>query len=183
MKDAFAVLGLEARPTVNLLELQERYLQQAAVLHPDKKGGDAQAFAELGVARVLLEDPAERLYHLIQLQGGSVGSSSVGEAAELMDLTSILLEAEQQISQLRRASTPLAKAAGIYSARACLTRLELAEQRIHLLLERLDGELQMVDHFWPNVSLAELACIATSLRFVRKKQQQISESLFQLRNI
>ena len=182
MKDAFEALGFERRPALDLDELQERYLRQAALLHPDSEGGNAQAFAEIGGARALLKDPAERLYHLIQLQGGSITPSLVGEVQEMMDLASLLLEAEQRISRLSASRTSLARAVLIGPGRECLGRLEQAEERIRLLLERLDAELQAADRSWPEVPLSELARIATALRFVQKRKQQISESCFQLRN-
>ncbi len=189
MKDAFAALGFERRPILDCAEIQERYLRQAALLHPDSAGGDALAFAELGTARALLENPAERLYHLIQLQGGENAVSGdhsafslPNEAHKMMDLAALLLEAHDRVSKLQNSLTPLARAVLIQPGRQCLLRLERAEKDIQLILNSLDKEIRIADGDWPNTSLVKLARIATTFRFVQKRETQISESLFQLRN-
>ncbi len=185
MKDAFAVFGFERRPALDAAKLQERYLRRAAILHPDSAEGDALAFAELGTARAVLEDPAERLSHLIELQGGLNGASHPSFASEvaveMTDLAALLLEAKQGISKIGSALTPLARAVSIQSGHKLLSRLEQAENRIKLLINSLNEKVRSSDRAWPDISLTQLAQLATSLRFVRKRQTQLSEIGFQLR--
>jgi|GEM_PF-1092261 len=185
MKDAFALFGFERRPAVDAAELQERYLRRAAILHPDSAQGDARAFVELGTARAVLEDPAERLNHLIELQGGLKGVSGSSFAneviVEMIDLAALLLEATQEISKIANALTPLARAVSLQSARNLLNRLEGAENRIKLLINSLDEKVETADQTWPDIPLAQLAQLAASLRFARKRRTQISETSFQLR--
>lgn len=183
MKDAFALFGFERRPAVDAAELQERYLQRAAILHPDSAQGDTLAFVELGTARAVLEDPAERLNHLIELQGGLNGGPSFANEVivEMTDLAALLLEANQQISRIANVLTPLARAVSLQSARNLLNRLEQAENRITLLIKSLDEKVESADQSWPDIPLAQLAQLAASLRFARKRRAQISETSFQLR--
>ena len=76
--DAFSFFGFERRPLVDEVSLKERYLQLAALRHPDVSGGDDERFHQLQEAYGILRDPAARLRHLRDLQfsvhGGQAGT-------------------------------------------------------------------------------------------------------------
>ena len=68
--DAFELLGLPRRAWLEPAEVQARFRERAAALHPDSTAGaDPAAFADLQRAAGLLADPVRRLRHLAELQG------------------------------------------------------------------------------------------------------------------
>lgn len=61
----YAVLG--SAPGETQLELHDAYLMLASQLHPDREGGDEEAFKRLTQAYSILKDPARRLTYDKQL--------------------------------------------------------------------------------------------------------------------
>src|SRR5260221_11890546 len=86
-RDPFAVLGLPRRYDLDPVEIERRYLDRSAALHPDMLGPEGRdavgsdpeeggAAAELNKAREILEDPEQRAIALWKLNGGGGGAQA-----------------------------------------------------------------------------------------------------------
>jgi curved DNA-binding protein CbpA len=68
VSDHFAELGLLRRAWIDAEEVKLRHHALMAESHPDKSGGDGGRASRLNEARRVLENPASRLRHLLELE-------------------------------------------------------------------------------------------------------------------
>ena len=66
--DCFKILKIPRRPWLEESEVQERFHQLAANLHPDVAAGSTGEFADLNQAWQTLRSPASRLRHFLELE-------------------------------------------------------------------------------------------------------------------
>ena len=64
MKDYYAIMGLSRKCTMR--QVRERYLVLAKELHPDKPGGNLEAFKQMMEAWTVLGDPMKRRAYDLQ---------------------------------------------------------------------------------------------------------------------
>src|SRR5262245_10833372 len=94
MTDFFALLDEPRRPWLDLDALKGRYMERSAATHPDRaheqdetaKEAATARSAELNAAWRCLNEPRDRLLHLIQLEAGEKPVGLTVPPAELMDL-------------------------------------------------------------------------------------------------
>jgi curved DNA-binding protein CbpA len=179
--DAFSALGLSRRPWVDVEEVQARFRERAAQLHPDANpGSDGAAFAALNEAAAVLSDPVRRLRHLLVLEGIDAAGSTI-VPAELQDLGFAVGAALGAAEEARHASD----AAGSALARAVvLPRVLEARGACEDLLERIRAELETLDR-WLRVEdagarLPELAAAADRLVYLRRWESQVRVALLGL---
>jgi len=131
--DHFAELGFARAPWLDAEDVKWRHHTLMSEAHPDKALGDADRAARLNMARRVLEQPATRLRHFLELEfpGFKSGEkpqpdweffSRIGEAARRAG----------EIASHRQSASPLARA--VADARVPEMRKTLAA-----LQEELDG--------------------------------------------
>lgn len=140
MSDHFTELGLARAAWVESEEVKSRHHLLMAACHPDKSQGDANRATRLNVARRILEKPATRLRHILELEFPNFQSSQKpqpdwdlfsrsGEAARL---------ATQVASAAASATSPLARA--VAKKQAAETRKNLAALQEELAQRATDME-------------------------------------------
>ncbi len=103
--DPFNLLGLKPSFDIDPGELQRRYLERAARLHPDAEPGRLsdeqaeQAAAALNDARAILADPEKRASALLSLLGGPTADADRSlPSGFLMEI----MEVREQLEQAAR---------------------------------------------------------------------------------
>lgn len=106
MTDYFAALGLERKAALDVEAVKARFQERGRDLHPDAKGGDAQAFAALNEAQAVLTRPSARLRHLIELIWGPAavaslrgGAMSAGLMERFAEIGAVLARADSLIAR------------------------------------------------------------------------------------
>lgn len=93
MGDFFARLDLPRTFTLDLAEVERRYLLKSREHHPDFHANAAEAerrMAELNEAYIALKDPFRRVEHLLSLSGGPAASQEKSlDQAFLMEMMEI----------------------------------------------------------------------------------------------
>ena len=140
MSDHFAELDLARAVWIEAEEVKSRHHLLMAACHPDKSQGDANRATRLNVARRILEKPATRLRHILELEFPNFQSaqkpqpdwdlfSRTGEAARL---------ATQVASAVTSATSPLARA--VAKKQSAETRKNLAALQEELAQRATDME-------------------------------------------
>lgn len=182
--DAFTIMGLEPRPLLDLEELQKRFQELAAKLHPDQ-GGDATEFGKLNAANQTLRDPSRRLRVLAEreqwLEPGKAPTELPPIAAELFSpVQQAISSTEASLKKAAETTTPLGKA---ILARELIKAIEGCESATALVREamaKLDAELQDLDREWAeNKNAAKLLPLIGGYAFTRKWLDQLQEKSFQ----
>ena len=138
MSDHFAELGLARAAWVEAEEVKSRHHLLMAACHPDKSQGDGNRATRLNLARRILEKPATRLRHILELEFPNFQStqkpqpdwdlfSRTGEASRL---------ATQVASAVASATSPLARA--VANNQAAETRKKLAALQEELTQKATD---------------------------------------------
>ena len=175
MSDHFAELGLARAAWVESEEVKSRHHLLMAACHPDKSQGDANRATRLNVARRILEKPATRLRHILELEFPNFQSaqkpqpdwdlfSRTGEAARL---------AKQVASAAASATSPLARA--VAKKQAAETRKNLAALQEELAQRATDMERKT-----KSLSLADpqaISNLAEEWTFLNRWQSVIHEAL------
>ncbi len=187
------------RPWLNPEALKARFLQLSTRLHPDRIRGceekEAQGrFTELNTAYHCLEDPHQRLKHLIELESGSPPS-------QLNEIPPALVEAfievgglcrESDVLVAKRSSTtsPLLQVEIFSQAQHSIDRLTKAQRQIAARRDALLQHLQALDARWtqnqelrmsqPGDLISELAEVYRLLGYLQRWSSQIQERIVQL---
>src|SRR5215211_7472581 len=94
MVDYFASLNFPRAPWIEAEEVQKRFLELSAPVHPDRvhhlgaaeKEEANRKFAELNQAATTLRDHKERLQHLIALETGAASGAAQNISGEFVEL-------------------------------------------------------------------------------------------------
>jgi curved DNA-binding protein CbpA len=112
MTDYFAVLDQPRVPWLDSEELKEVFHRKTLEQHPDSAQGTEGAFAELNEAYQVLQDPKQRLHHLLSLEN-RVPPKNQAVPADLEELFlrigALNQTATQLLTKMRAASNPLSK--------------------------------------------------------------------------
>ncbi len=132
MNDHFAALGLARAAWIEEEEVKSRHHLFMASCHPDKSHGDGDLATRLNEARRILEKPATRLRHLLDLEFPNFQSTQKPEPNwYLFSRTAeAARRATKVASALRSATSPLARAVASRQA-----------DETHKFLAALQGEL------------------------------------------
>lgn len=105
--DPFAILGLPRCYELDAAEMQRKYLERSAALHPDLAGLDPaveERAAALNRAREILEDPERRAVALWRLLGGAAGDDRQLPPGFLMEM----METREEIEAATASRDPAA---------------------------------------------------------------------------
>jgi len=175
VSDHFAELGLARAAWVEAEEVKSRHHLLMAACHPDKSQGDGDRATRLNEARRILEKPATRLRHLLELEFPNFQSpqkpqpdwdlfSRTGEAAR---------RATQAASAMNSATSPLARA--VASRQAAETRKMLAALQDELAQRATD--LEEKSKSIPLTVPQALSNLAEEWTFLNRWQSVIHEAL------
>ena len=174
MSDHFAELGLPRAAWIDPEEVKSRHHQLMASSHPDKSQGDGDRATRLNEARRILEKPATRLRHLLEL--GFPGFQSNEKPQPDWDLFSRTGEAARLAAQVAStqasATSPLARA--VANKQAADVRRKLAA-----LNEELAQHAQGLEQKTKSLDLADaqaLSNLAEEWTFLNRWQSAIHEA-------
>ena len=175
MSDHFAELGLARAAWVEAEEVKSRHHLLMAECHPDKSQGDGYRATRLNLARRMLENPATRLRHILELEFPNFQStqkpqpdwdlfSRTGEVARL---------ATQVASAAASATSPLARA--VAKKKSAETRKKLAALQEELTQRAKDMEQKTKSlHLTDPQAISNLA---EEWTFLNRWQSVIHEAL------
>lgn len=126
--NAFEILRLENRLTLDPGTLRDAFREAGKSAHPDA-GGDEDSFAALREAHTTLASPSRRLRHWLELRGFAVESRGT-VAPRVMDLFTpvgeVIQRAEAQVRRREEAKTPLGRAMLENGTQSCREEVERA---------------------------------------------------------
>ena len=174
MSDHFAELGLPRAAWIDPKEVKSRHHQMMASSHPDKSQGDGDRATRLNEARRILEKPATRLRHLLELRFPGFQSnekpqpdwdlfSRTGEAARL---------AAQVASTQASATSPLARAVANKQAADVRRKLAALKEELSRHAETLEQKTKAL----PLTNPQALSNLAEEWTFLNRWQSAIHEA-------
>ncbi len=186
MEDAFAILGLERRPALDVEQVEDAG-RGLVTSGPLPEGIDP---AQINEAVRLLIDPAQRLKHLIALETGIVATGKTTpqlpeSVNQLFEPVSRALQgASRTLKKLKEAGSPIVRAGlageGLMAAEdleALLVTLQSTQTHLH-------DQLVVSDAAWlrgeRHSLLAPLQELQHAFAFVSKWTAQVRETHFQL---
>lgn len=175
MSDHFAELGLARDVWVEAEEVKSRHHLLIAECHPDKSQGDGDRATRLNAARRILEKPATRLRHVLELEFPNFQStqkpqpdwdlfSRTGEAARI---------ATQVTSAVASATSPLARA--VATKQAAEIRKKLAALQEELTQRATDMEQKTKS--LPLTDPQTISDLAEEWAFLNRWQSVVHEAL------
>ena len=178
MTDHFAALGLPRSAWLDLEDIKSRHHALIAQSHPDKIHGDPARAAALNAARAILENPAARLRHLLELESPAHSAHSALSPHEPdWSLFSRLSEASRLSAEFQNSpppATPLAHALRLNQANSL--RAELASLA-DLLGEKTRTLEALTKNLPPaNQDPASNAALAESWSFHQKSLASLKQS-------
>lgn len=186
MEDHFATLELERRPALAPDAIREAFHRLAGAAHPDRAGGTDDAFTALNRAQAVLQSPASRLAHLLELESAAAPAQTA-PPAQLGDLFMSIGALDQAITALLKrraaATTPLAQALLLGDEKRLSAALAAASASLEKLLAAAHAELLALDAAWAardSSTLARAAALQSRFAFLEKWSAQLRELAFAL---
>jgi len=178
VSDHFAELGLARAAWVEAEEVKSRHHLLMAACHPDKSQGDGNHATRLNLARRILEKPATRLRHILELEFPNFQStqkpqpdwdlfSRTGEASRV---------ATEVASAVASATSPLARA--VANNQAAETRKKLAALQEELTQKATDMEQKTKS--LPLTDPQAISNLAEEWTFLNRWQSVVHEALVAL---
>jgi hypothetical protein len=189
--NAFATLGLPARPWLERETLQARFVELAARWHPDTNPDPeaASRFQTLVGAHLLLRDPVKRLECVLQLEDPAHAAAQTGAeiTRELTDLFLSIATYNRQLqafhAQQPATLSPLNRAL-LHADRLSLKHdLEQLSQKVERHWERCETQIHAADTIWERRTpelLASLKKILREMVFLQRWRTQLRESRVRL---
>jgi DnaJ-domain-containing protein 1 len=158
--DNFALLGQPRLPWLDPDALKTAFLQQSALLHPDRvhaanaaeQAAATGRFTELNGAYHCLREPKERLLHLLELESGAPPANVQSVPADTMDLFmetgQVCRQTDQFLAARGRAASPLLQAQMFEQTLAWTARLQELQGRNQLRRDQLLAELHAMNEAW-----------------------------------
>src|SRR2546430_7054823 len=197
--DCFALLNEPRRPWLEPEALKQKFLALSAKLHPDRIHGASEAdkksaqlqYTELNAAYNRLQDPKERLLHLLELELG-------GRPTEVRRIPDELISLFEQVNQTCRdadiflkekeqVTSPLLKVQMFERAQEQSQKLEALQQTINSHRDELLSQIQVIDREWASLNresspersaaLRQLEELYRLLSYFTRWQRQLQERL------
>jgi len=160
MPDYFALLNEPRRPWLDAEALKQKFLTLSATVHPDRVHnlGEAERataqerYTELNTAYNCLREPKERLQHLLQLELGGQRKDIQRIPSDLMDLSlevgKACREADAFLAEKATVTSPLLQVTFFERGQDFADKLQAIRQRVNLLNDKLNEDLQKIDAEW-----------------------------------
>lgn len=204
MTDYFALLDEPRRPWPDLDALKARFLRLSSEAHPDRfhaapadeRAAAGQRYAELNAAYQCLNDPRERLLHLLTLERGAkprdVQRIPPGTMDLFVEIGQTCRDADAFLAERSKVTSPMLKAQMFQRGLEWVDRLNALQQKVNAKREELDAELKRLNAAWdaaPPVGspdraaalpLDRLEQLYRATSYVTRWTEQIQERLVQL---
>ncbi len=202
MTDLFEVMAEPHRPWLNPEALKNRFLQLSTHLHPDRTHGYAseekaeahRRFTELNTAYRCLQDPHQRLKHLLELETGTPPSPVNEIPASLLDafakIGALCRDSDAILARKSSTTSPLMRVGLFTEAQQSIGRLAEAQREIAARRDSLLRRLEALDARWiqnqhsrlsqPDDLLSELADVYRLLGYLQRWHGQLRERIVQL---
>ncbi|HVY70259.1 MAG TPA: DnaJ domain-containing protein [Verrucomicrobiae bacterium] len=202
MTDAFALLRLPRRPWLEAGELQARFHQLSAELHPDRlrhlpdaeRVAAESRYSALNTAYQLLRDPKQRLGHLLELELGARPAEMREIPPALSDfffaLGPVLREVDAFLARRDAESSPLLRVQWFERGMEWDDKLRESQARVQEMHTALETELRGLGDAWPahtntatpsvEGTLPRLGEIYRALSLLGRWQSQLQERLMKL---
>lgn len=182
MTDAFAEFGLPRRPLLDPSAIDSRYLELAALRHPDRCGGNPTPLTRLNEARGILLSDTSRLLHLSKLIYPEIQAEpSFSPDFELFSLVGNLEKSTASFAQKHeQAESPIAKALLKTEAVALEKAVREARKKIENLEKSVAEKIRDLDSRWPDVDANQLARAAEESAFLQRWDESLRKSAVNL---
>ena len=160
MPDYFALLNEPRRPWLDAEALKQKFLTLSATVHPDRvhnlgeaeRAAAQERYTELNTAYNCLREPKERLQHLLQLELGGQRKDIQRIPSDLMDLSlevgKACREADAFLAEKAAVTSPLLQVTFFERGQDFADKLQAIRQRVNLLNDKLNEDLQKIDAEW-----------------------------------
>jgi curved DNA-binding protein CbpA len=186
----FELFSLQVRPWLETEQVQARFVEQAALWHPDTNTapGAAAHFQKITAASKLLKDPVKRLEWVILHEPESENAAqSNGVPPALPDLFLEIATLQRQLSaflaQQDSTKSPLSLALLRGEALALKSDLERLAQKTELLWRRCEIQVRAADSVWERRNANTLRSLREVLRemvYLQRWRTQLREALIQI---
>lgn len=180
MTDAFALLGFERSPHVDLDLLQDRYLTLAAMKHPDAQGihSGADHFAELREAYDILRDSGRRVRHLLEWEAPELLQQPLRLDPEIVSLNFEIGGLCAGLKDTGTASaSALERALQTHALAQKLARAKGLLVRVQSLLAETTVELHALADGWDATKKAAAWLILCRITTLRRLESQLTAAL------
>lgn len=184
--NAFACLGLEARPWLEPGVVRAAQQGVLARAHPDVAGGDGGEGRQANEAAVLLASPGAVLAHYLECHGQAAAASAQPVPRDLADLFMALAGPMARAGEIRQAAA---------ACETFLERAELAESALEVM-DALRGQVEALRTRQEEVhgrirhaaggdhpDWEELRRCAVALAFLERWARDADERAFQLADL
>lgn len=188
----FELFSLPMRPWLEAEQVQARFVEQAALWHPDTNPtpGAAAHFQQITAAAKLLKDPVKRLeWVLLQEPEGNAAAQSNGVPPTLPDLFLEIATLQRQLSaflaQQDSTRSPLSLALLRGEALALKRDLERISQKTEQFWSRCEVQVRAADSVWERRNpdtLRNLREVLREMVYLQRWRTQLREALIQLQS-
>lgn len=201
MTDYFALLNEPRRPALDPERLRQKFLEQAAAVHPDRvhnaspgeKAAANRHYAELNAASQCLADPKTRLLHLLELERGArpaeIQTIPAALADWFADIAAICQAVDAFLVEREKVTSPLLKIQWFERAQAWIEQLQTWLKNLREMRADLDARLLVLDRNWqearrseepPAALLAKLEELYRFYGYFNRWQNQLAERVARL---
>ena len=188
MVDFFALLNLPRAPWIEAEDVQKRFLELSAPVHPDRVHGLSAAekeeanrkFAELNRAATMLRDHKERLQHLIVLETGAASGAAQNISGEFVELFGRVGEVCRKVdlflSERAKATSPMVQAQLFGRGLELSDLVAELQARVAEVKGRAEEELKGIGERWGDKKAwGRVAELAHVFAMVSKWEGQLRE--------
>ena len=207
MTDCFSVLGEARRPWLDVDALKERFVRLSAEAHPDRvhgRGEDERAevarrYTDLNSAHQVLQEPRQRLLHLIELETGArprdIQRIPAGTMDLFVEIGQACRDADSFLGRRAQVTSPMLKVALFREGLEWVERLKALQGRVQARGRELDAVLRELNAVWEKapagagpdrlaaLPIDRLEEVYRSYSYVARWTEQIQERLVQLASI
>jgi curved DNA-binding protein CbpA len=193
MIDYFALLDQPHAPWLDPDKLKDTYHQKTLRAHPDaqasRPGADAAdaAFTSLNEAYQVLQDPKQRLHHLLSLEGGPPSSAEQMVPKQLHDLFptvgALTQRANLLLEKIRATSNALSRSLLKPQILEVQNETKEVREKIQNLSDASLAELRQINTAWaknPTEQIEGLSNLYFAFAYLTRWSTQLDEMTFQL---
>ncbi len=161
MTDYFELLKFPRGPWLDPAEVNARFLQLSAPLHPDRASGTGaveiasanERFAEMNAAAMCLRDSRSRLQHLLALESGAKPPAAQRAPDGLVDLFTKVGEicrgVDGFLAERARATSPMVQAELFERGLEWTDRVSELQRAVGEIQAEAEGRLKAMQGRWP----------------------------------
>ncbi len=181
--DHFAILELPRCPWVEPSVIRAAYQRLAASLHPDAASGQTAAFTTLNTAYGMVREPASRVRHLLEVEGGGLRVPNGAIPAPLgelfMQIAAVSHQSDVFRAKQRAASSSLQRALLAGEQAGLSGRLETLGQQVEEIHGAALERLRQADELWAtnqDQALEALHGLHHELAYLARWRAQLHET-------